>query len=178
MWPLSQLQIYLQQIARRPPLRSYNDTLSYLAGGMPTVVDQNLGPGTYGEYLPKQPMFGILQDSLRIDPHPRPDAVPREFVLAHEMGHKVYYNNEPLRSAAERQTGPSPELQRLIERLHGREPYSNTSVGEPFAQTFGVAMGNVRRRPYTPPVETGPVKPEDVSMIEQWIRAKLAQAPR
>lgn len=158
--------------APSPPLRSYSDTLNYLAGGRPAVMlEQPLGEGTYGTYVPVQPEFGGTADTLTIDPGQH--SLPRDFVLAHEMGHKLYYANEPLHSAATPNGTTSPGLQAIIQRLHDRARYSNVNEGEPFAQTFAQALQSVRGHPYTAPIETGKTNPEDVSLMQDWIKAYL-----
>lgn len=156
-----------------PPLRSYSDTLGYLAGGMPAVVNERMTPGVYGTYTPVQPRFGTNADTIAIDNGQQ--VLPRDFTLAHEVGHKIYYTNEPLPSQVQKSGTPSPELQALIARLHARSPYSNLNEGEPFAQAFAQGLQNVRGHPYTPPENTGPANPRDVRSMQAWIQSKLDQ---
>lgn len=159
----------------QPQLKSYSDTLGYLAGGMPTVVDQHMTKGTFGTYVPVQPSFGINADTIAIDNGQQ--VIPRDFTLAHEVGHKIYYTNEPLPSAAKPFGAPSPELQEIIKRLHSRAVqgggYSNMNEGEPFAQAFAQGLQNVRGHPYTPPTDLGPANPKDVRSMQAWIQSKL-----
>lgn len=158
-----------------PPLKSYQDTLGYLVGGQPAVVDRQLGEGVYGSYTPIQPAFGIKADTIAINPDPRPNNIPRDFTLAHEMGHRLYYANEPLPSQVTPQGTPSPELQAIIQHMHDRAQYSNLNEGEGFAQAFAQGLQGVRGHPYTPPASTGPGNPDDVRRMQEWIHSKLAE---
>lgn len=157
------------------PLHSYSDTLDYLVGGAPPVVNRQMGDATYGTYQGAQPGRGITQDSVFVNSGQQTVPIPRDFTVAHEMGHRLYYANEPLPSGVTSSAPQSPALQEIVRQLHLRSPYSNLNEGEGFAQAFAQALQSVRGQPYTPPVETGPANPSDVRSMQAWIQSRLAQ---
>jgi diguanylate cyclase (GGDEF)-like protein len=171
---VGQQQPQPQQAAKEQLFSSYRDTLNYLVGGSPAaVVNRDLGAGTYGTYSPIAPSRGIHADTVTINPNQQAEPIPTDFTLAHEFAHRLYYTNEPLKSAALPLGEPDPMLRAIITRLHDQAPYSNTDQGEPFAQAFAEALQRVRGQPFRPPEDTGPADSAAVNLMEQWIRTKL-----
>lgn len=162
-----------------PPLNSYTDTLKYLASGMPTVVHTRLEDGLYGTYDPRVPSHGRMQDTITIDNGHQSVPIPEDFTLAHEMGHKVYWNNQNGQTIVP-PSGPGyPELRKMLGWMRFEDHGSAATIpSEQFAQAFGQGLQQVRGQPYTPPTETHPAAPIYVDQMADWIKRRLSEYDR
>ena len=170
-----------------PPLATYNDTLKYLAGGMPVVVKKPLRDGLYGTYDPKVPVMhgniggvpfvtegGRTQDTVTVTNGYQSDPLPPDFVFTHEMGHKVYNTYDP-NTTTQAQFGKDTKIQDLIGQLkaEGGDP------SEAFARSFAPAMELVRKSGYVAPDWTmNGTAPIYVQAMAKWIREKLGNYDR
>jgi len=168
-----------------PPLETYPDTLKYLAGGMPEVVHAPLHDGLYGTYDPIVPqVFGKMggvpfhtegrsRDTITVTNGRQSDPLPYDFVLAHEMGHKLYNAGaEDSHSPAQFSVGAN-ELKKIVGNI------SMDGDSEDFAKNFALAMEQVRGSGYKAPDWTHQgTAPIYVQALANWARKRLENYDR
>lgn len=190
MWPdLIQRWLDRQRGVRAgnlPPLETYVDTLRYLAGGQPAVVQQPMKDGLYGTYDPKVPTIhgtiggvpfstegGRMRDTITLNSAPQSEPLPYDFVLAHEMGHKLFNTVDPNTAQTEYfKNGGQQDILSMVGQLKAE----GGNASEAFARTFAAAMEQVRHSGYKPPDwtmdETAPIY---VNAMANWAKQRLKE---
>lgn len=132
--------------ARRP--RTVFDTLSSLVGGRPTVMygTPPAGPQAGGEW--RNPTLASKGDSVYVDPaFVEAKKIPADFLLSHEMGHRLYDQVDPEYGDRFRPSGAQPpQLSSLVDSMRDKDLDT---------QDFAIAFSNALSRARATPTNSG-----------------------